>query len=682
MLNLRHIWGFIFLIYNHTLTVLRLVSSPYTGFAMVTQKFLTALVLASTMCTTVSADSGQAQVTPESKNSYQRIAECHLVSLSAKNMAEEKIKQDHLKKIQDTTNFFNLLSIELPPVGSVEKTTAAFTLLANTIKPANGQEPAFIDKTVISDLKLFAGASDAPEQTLFSKLNHTQTTFGLIELEKMLCEPTTNIEQLNNRQAVIKALYNNQEMLKAITESLTAIAKAEDNLMSFWLSKGEFLRTISKGVYWPELPVLDALNQTPATLQLGLSYKPLSLAANVFGAYWFNSSDQNIMKLCAQYICISQLILSPLTIYMMAFDQKNTRTIHTVMNDVATIVMQSQKIASLIERDKTISSALNLSSTLNNASPTASKKLTELVELLKTNTFTGNATIASYQGRALYAFKLMLEVKSEFDSFLKAVGQIDAHASIAKLYASLQSITNARYCFPTYQQATAPHITLDGFWMPGIKPANAVLNTIEIGGNCVQRGLMVTGPNAGGKSTALKGITTAILLAQTICIAPANSMTLTPFKHIKTYMNIADTTGSASLYQAEMRRTHDLINTLKTLKDDEFAFAVMDEIFTGANAKEGEAGAFGVAKKLSSMPNALCIFATHFQKLTELENLTHGALTNYKVAVVKNDDGSFSFPYKLEPGITDQSIALALLAQEGFDEDILADAQSIINQQR
>jgi hypothetical protein len=49
------------------------------------------------------------------------------------------------------------------------------------------------------------------------------------------------------------------------------------------------------------------------------------------------------------------------------------------------------------------------------------------------------------------------------------------------------------------------------------------------------------------------------------------------------------------------------------------------------------------------------------------------AQTAFKVSIVKQAEGNITFPYILERGISDQSIGLELLVQEGlFDASILA----------
>jgi DNA mismatch repair ATPase MutS len=146
------------------------------------------------------------------------------------------------------------------------------------------------------------------------------------------------------------------------------------------------------------------------------------------------------------------------------------------------------------------------------------------------------------------------------------------------------------------------------------------------------------------------------------------------------YLNICDTTGKESLFQAEMHRAQKLITHLKELQAHEFAFIILDEIFTATNTTEGIAGAYGIAKKITRYNQCCYLIATHFLKLTELEQDTQEIYKNYQIRVCKNSDGSFIYLYTLKPGINDQAIALELLKQEGFDPDILEEAYKILGQ--
>jgi DNA mismatch repair protein MutS len=302
-----------------------------------------------------------------------------------------------------------------------------------------------------------------------------------------------------------------------------------------------------------------------------------------------------------------------------------------------------------------------------------------LLEKLQADTFKGDPSFFSNKGRVLATFQKMLRLKDKFIGALKAVGELDAYMSIAKLYMQHEDNKNAKYCFAQIVDSDEPVIQIQNFWHPFINPDKVVTNNIELGRGADAHNVILTGPNAAGKSTFLKSLTIALILAQCFGITPASVMKFTPFVKINTYLNISDEEGKESLYQAEMRRAQSLLNSIKNLKKGEFSFVIMDEIFTGTNPKEGKAGAYGVAKAIAKYSSCICVVATHYKKLTALEADTNGYYKNYKVYVNIKGDGTVDCPYKVIPGISDQRIALLLLEQQGFDKDILDEAYKILN---
>lgn len=263
---------------------------------------------------------------------------------------------------------------------------------------------------------------------------------------------------------------------------------------------------------------------------------------------------------------------------------------------------------------------------------------------------------------------------------LLALAEVDAYLSCANLYKEHQDGTNV-YSFAKYIEQDTPYLNVQNMWNPFVGPEKSVANSVELGRNLPQN-IILTGPNAGGKSTFSKGITLNTLLAQTIGIVPAASCTLTPFAKVNTYMNISDdTAGGNSLFKTEVMRAQELLNTILTLPKNQFSLSVMDEMFSGTSPKEGEAASYAVAKNIGSHKHSMAIIATHFPLLKELETETQN-FKNYQVRVVHHEDGSFSYPFMLEKGAADQNVAISILQNEGFESSILAEAHAILNRNK
>ena len=164
----------------------------------------------------------------------------------------------------------------------------------------------------------------------------------------------------------------------------------------------------------------------------------------------------------------------------------------------------------------------------------------------------------------------------------------------------------------------------------------------------------------------------AVLFAQTLTVCAAFKVTLTPFTLINTYLNIVEDAGNAvSQHRAEVRRAKELVSMIQHLPSNQFSITVMDEMFRCTNPSTGAAAAFAIGKELGKLKNSCLILATHYFELTKLANEPDSSFSNMCVDAIKNPDGSFTYPYKIRPGINATVIALDMLASEGFDQRVL-----------
>jgi len=194
--------------------------------------------------------------------------------------------------------------------------------------------------------------------------------------------------------------------------------------------------------------------------------------------------------------------------------------------------------------------------------------------------------------------------------------------------------------------------------------------------------MVVTGPNASGKSMNIRSIILNITLGQSLGIAPSRVAIFTPMAKILTYLNPVDNIAEGrSLFQAEEDRISYIVQTVDSLPVDQFAFIAADELLSSTAPTEGEAATFGICFGFSKYPNCMPVIATHFVKLTALPFHTNGFYANYHVSVIKLPSGFFTHPFKLEPGRAHQVIAIDLARQQGFDKEILDTADEFLREQ-
>lgn len=219
-------------------------------------------------------------------------------------------------------------------------------------------------------------------------------------------------------------------------------------------------------------------------------------------------------------------------------------------------------------------------------------------------------------------------------------------------------------CFSTYVKYKK--ILFDNLRHPCLNYDKCIPNDFNLN----NENIIITGPNKGGKSTFIKSILINILLAQTICVNTCFKFKLKPYDNILSQINIPDSKGKESLFEAEMNRCLSVLNLLKKMKSKN-TIIIMDEIFNSTNVVEGISGAYSILKKMSSYKDIHIFVTTHYNYLTNLEKETN--FKNYKMCC----DDDIKFSYKIQEGVSTKYIALELLKLNGFDSDIIEEAIKI-----
>ena len=101
-----------------------------------------------------------------------------------------------------------------------------------------------------------------------------------------------------------------------------------------------------------------------------------------------------------------------------------------------------------------------------------------------------------------------------------------------------------------------------------------------------------------------------------------------------------------------MHRAREHLVKLKSLNSDDFAFLIMDEIFSSTNPEEGIAGGYAICEMLGKCENSIALITTHFTQLTDLEKTSNYSC--YKIPILRDEKDEIVYTYKLERGISDQ----------------------------
>jgi DNA mismatch repair ATPase MutS len=340
--------------------------------------------------------------------------------------------------------------------------------------------------------------------------------------------------------------------------------------------------------------------------------------------------------------------------------------IHEKLNKMTEYVFLSKKVKDICLTYKID----NLSSFITYNNHDEDIKIYE--EYFKHSVFKNEPKLFSDKGKILYIFKQFQKKKDEITHLFHITGIIDSILSIENLLSSSNS--SNPYCLCNYLSNNKPVVQIKNIWHPFLNNNDTVKNSLDVSNN-----ILITGPNAAGKSTFIKSVIVNIIMAQTIGISSAENFKITPFHLIETYLHIPDSKGTSSLFEAEMFRSKNYIEKIKNMDENKFSFIVLDEIFSSTNYVEGFSGAYAILKKISSFTNTLSITTTHYTDLEVLEKDTDGKIVNYKFEVDFDDNKEIKFNYNLKRGMSRQYIALDLLKKNGFDDDLIEEAIRMCN---
>ena len=191
--------------------------------------------------------------------------------------------------------------------------------------------------------------------------------------------------------------------------------------------------------------------------------------------------------------------------------------------------------------------------------------------------------------------------------------------------------------------------------------------------NCsFEKNMIISSPNAGGKTTMIKTTTINIIFSQQIGCGFYKSCILNPYTHIHSYLNIPDTSGRDSLFQAESRRCKEIIDIISEFNDENKYrhFCIFDELYSGTNPIEATKSAYAFLLYLSKLPNVNFILTTHYVAICKKFKKSD-KIQNYKMEVENKEDGGLIYTYKMKKGISTIQGAIKILQQMNYPEEII-----------
>ena len=516
--------------------------------------------------------------------------------------------------------------------------------------------------------------------SLLWSLDKTVTAMGGRALRRWLLQPLLDILGIEARQDTIDELVTNgalrqnfQQLLKRIydLERLTGragsgTANARD-LVALADSLGK-LPELAELAAVGRSPYLQALQTFPAALeQLGKRLKahlvdepPLSLSEGNLIRPGVNSQLDDLRQ---------QIQTDEQWIAQLEVTERQRTGISTLKVGYSKTFGYFISI-SRAKSGETIPDGYTRKQTLTNEERYVTTELKEREAAI----FTARNDLGKIEYDIFVAIRL--EVSEQADDIRAVAGAI---AALDVLCSFAEIAVYQGYCRP--QMTPTREVSITEGRHPVVEqslPAGFfVPNSAALGEGKEQKNpdlIILTGPNASGKSCYLRQVGLIQLMAQVGSFVPAKAAKLGVCDRIFTRVGAVDDLATGqSTFMVEMNETANILNhaTPKSL-------VLLDEIGRGTATFDGLSIAWAVAEHLATIILARTIFATHYHELNELASLQPN-IANYQVTVKELPD-QIIFLHQVRPGGADRSYGIEAGRLAGLPATVIQRAKQVMSQ--
>ncbi|PZD74460.1 DNA mismatch repair protein MutS [Acaryochloris thomasi RCC1774] len=275
-------------------------------------------------------------------------------------------------------------------------------------------------------------------------------------------------------------------------------------------------------------------------------------------------------------------------------------------------------------------------------------------------------------------YDIFVDLRSEVGEWAGLIRTVAANVAAVDVLAGLAEVAIYQgYCRP--KMAEGREISLVDGRHPVVEkslpPGFFVPNAAQLGTPGISPDLIIlTGPNASGKSCYLRQVGLIQLMAQVGSFVPAQSAGLGICDRIFTRVGAVDDLATGqSTFMVEMNETANILNHAT-----ERSLVLLDEIGRGTATFDGLSIAWSVAEYLAIEIRARTIFATHYHELNELATLVEN-VANYQVLVKELPD-QIIFLHQVHPGGASRSYGIEAGRLAGLPPSVIKRAKQVMTQ--
>lgn len=593
-------------------------------------------------------------------------------------------------------NILNLLGITIQPIIEENKKiiTPLYFPFKLPIHYINPSEVFILCKTVSDDLELLEGtkhisSTEQPSLSMYEHLFQPSNSFAKQMIQEWGTHYTTNIDFLKDTQDVLREIP---------TEPIYPIDCS--NIMCIWKDLKDNKKFL-EDYNFVEWKMLSGLNENKLFLQIFSMANLLSPIMSLMIPLIFLLIPflilkiqqrqitfdvyVNVLKEVAKHHFIGKTISS-----MQSFSIENLFYIGMTFAFYIMQVYQNTILCSRFYRNiqlinqRILSIGVYLKSTIHsmnkfNELHSTKKTYVEFCKDIQLHStrlqelYTQIENIGEYHhikslGNVGYLLRCyyVLHNNKYYEASLRF--SIGFEGYIDNLRGVYYNIQNGHLAFAEY--STTKNFEIKDQFYPPLKDNKDVMKN-----NCnLNKNMIITGPNASGKTTYLKTTALNIIFTQQMGVGFYSECTMNPYEYLHSYINIPDTSDRDSLFQNETRRCKEIIDIINENPDSRI-FCIFDELYSGTNPIDATKSSYSLLVYLCKRKNVNFILTTHYtnlcKKLRKIKDKNNKPIIqNHMMSVIEHQN-QLEYTYKIQNGISKLNGAIHILKQMNYPNEII-----------
>ncbi|MFT3922456.1 MAG: DNA mismatch repair protein MutS [Myxococcales bacterium] len=535
-----------------------------------------------------------------------------------------------------------------------------------------------LDDAAVRNLELVRTLGGDRKGSLLGLLDDTLTPMGARALRRRLLAPLTDVPAIRRRHDVVEALLKDPSVREALRRSLGGIGDIE-----------RLATRAAQGVASPrDLGAIRGALRECREVHTLLAYHEGELLGDALRALAPQDLCEEVLEDLEQSLA-DELPLSASQggILRVGADARvdELRTLASSSKDVLLALEERERkrtgISSLkirytrvfgyyIEITRSNLGSVPADYRRKQTIANGERYVTDELEELERKIETADVQLKALEQEFFEALRRRVaQHVSRLFSLAAGLSDLDVHASFAEVahrydYVRPSVDESLQLDFRDLRHPVVERLAAAGTFVP-----NDVLLDADAG-----RLLVITGPNMAGKSTVMRQVAVAVLMAQAGGFVAAGAARMGVVDRVYTRVGASDNLAQGqSTFMVEMQEAASILRgaTKRSL-------VILDEIGRGTSTYDGLAIAWAIAEHLHDGIGCRAMFATHYHELCELAGVRSG-VRNVNVAA-REYQGGVVFLHKLIEGGANRSYGVAVAKLAGVPQVVLARARHVLAQ--